>query len=142
MNLASTEASGTDEVQGTVEVPGPAAIPVYVLDSFALLSLVCEEAGAARVQEVLSNAGRGRCRALLSLLSLVECAYIVERRRGIIGAQKLLSLVEDLPLEVVGVDRRAGLSAAACEGSPPRRLSGRLCRGTRPRRRGDGLGRR
>ena len=119
MNVASAEASGTDEVQGTVEVPGPAAIAVYVVDSFTLLSLVCEEAGAARVQEVLSNAGRGPYRALLSLLSLVECAYIVERRRGIIGAQKLLSLVEDLPLEVVGVDRRAGLSAAHVKAHHP-----------------------
>jgi predicted nucleic acid-binding protein len=96
----------------SAEAPGIAETPVVILDSFALISLVCGEVGAARVQQVLSTARREQCRAVISLISLAETAYIVERRRGLPGAQRVLSLVEDLPLEVVGVDRRAALSAA------------------------------
>lgn len=112
MSAASAEAPGSGDTLGSGEAPGSHEAPVVILDSFALLSLVRGEAGAARVQRVLSIAGRGQCRALLSLMSLAETAYIVERRHGLPGAQRVLSLVEDLPLEVAGVDRRAALSAA------------------------------
>jgi len=106
MSTASTEASRSGDASGVAEAP------VVILDSFALISLVGDEAGASRVQQVLRAAGKGRCRALLSLISLTEIAYIVERRHGLPGTQRILSLVGDLPLEVAEVDRQTALAAA------------------------------
>jgi ribonuclease VapC len=87
-------------------------IPVVVLDSFALVALLRAEPGAATVQEALAAARREDSRAVLSLISLTEAAYIEERRHGIRHAQTLLSAVQDLPLEVAGVDLEAALAAA------------------------------
>jgi len=124
MSTASAEASGSGDDPGSDEASrsgddpeightsATVEPPVVILDSFALLSLVRGEAGAARVQQVLSTAREGRCRALFSLISLAETAYIVERRHGLSGVQRVLSLVEDLPLELGEVDRQAALAAA------------------------------
>jgi predicted nucleic acid-binding protein len=112
MSAASAETPGSGGVSGSGGALEIAEAPVVVLDSFALVSFVSDEAGASRVQQVLSAAEEGRCRALLSLISLTETAYIVERRHGLPGTQRILSLIEDLPVEVVGVDRQAALAAA------------------------------
>ncbi len=85
---------------------------VWVLDSFAILSFMREEAGAARVSEVLEVAGGETHRALLSVISLAEIAYVTERAGGLPAAQTALSAIQDLPLEVVGVGRQEVLAAA------------------------------
>jgi predicted nucleic acid-binding protein len=85
---------------------------IFVLDSYALLAFLGGEAGGVRVGEVLQSASRGTGRALLSLINLGEVAYISERERGLARAQEVLAVVEQLPIEILPVERQTVLAAA------------------------------
>ena len=54
----------------------------YILDSFALLAFFQGEPAAARVREILKKASKGYVSAYLSVISLGEICYIIERNRG------------------------------------------------------------
>jgi ribonuclease VapC len=86
--------------------------PALVLDSFALLAYLNGEAGQARVVEALTQAEAGEVRALLCSLSLGEILYIIERRRGLVNAQRAQALLESLPLEEILPDRALIFDAA------------------------------
>lgn len=58
------------------------SIPIYVLDSFAILALLQSENGSERVAALLREAERGQCRACMSQINMGELAYILERRFG------------------------------------------------------------
>jgi predicted nucleic acid-binding protein len=88
---------------------GPAT---YVLDSFALLAYLGGERGMARVREILADSLHGECRACLSLISLGEVLYILERERSLPKAQQALAAIEQLPLEILPASRDAVLAAA------------------------------
>jgi predicted nucleic acid-binding protein len=88
---------------------GPAA---YVLDSFALLAYLGGERGMARVREILASSTQGQCRVCLSLISLGEVLYIIERERSLPKAQQALAAIEQLPLEILPASRDAVLAAA------------------------------
>jgi predicted nucleic acid-binding protein len=77
------------------------SLPVYVLDSFAMLAYLGGEAGMRRVRAVLTEASLGRCRVLLSIINLGEVLYITERQAGLPQAQAVLAAIEQLPIEVL-----------------------------------------
>ena len=85
---------------------------IYVLDSFALLAYLGGEEGEGRVEEILHDALRGNNQALLSLINLGEVVYITERVRGLAKAQEVLEIIEQLPIEILPVDRQTVLGAA------------------------------
>lgn len=88
------------------------AEPVYLLDSFAFLAYLEDEAGRTRVQEILASAAASKCRVLMCMINLGEVLYIVERERGLVPAQKVLALVESLPIEMIETSRELVLDAA------------------------------
>jgi predicted nucleic acid-binding protein len=90
-----------------------------VIDSFALISFLFGEAGAPRVQEVLEEVARKGQKALFSIISLGEVAYIIERREGLAAAQAALSAIESLPLELAVADRSAVLASAHVKAHNP-----------------------
>lgn len=97
--------------------PGTASVndPVpesYILDSFALLAYLEDEAGAARVEALLEQAREKSIRLWMSIVNLGEVLYITERERGLPHSRKTLALVEQLPLEIVDADRSLTLAAA------------------------------
>lgn len=92
---------------------------VYVLDSYALLAYLGGEVGAGRVKEILHDASLGESRALMSLINLGEVVYITERERGLARAQEVLAIIEQLPIEILPVDRQAVLEAAHIKASYP-----------------------
>jgi ribonuclease VapC len=83
----------------------------YVLDSFAVLALLNNESGAARVEELLRQAESG-VRVVMSLINLGEVAYIVERRWGAEKLRTMLAFLEATALEVTAVDREQVFAAA------------------------------
>jgi ribonuclease VapC len=83
-----------------------------IFDSYALLAYLNAEAGEKRVQEVLNQAQDEKLKVYLSLISLGEVLYITERRRGLTQAQRVLGLIESLPLTVCEVTRELVLDAA------------------------------
>ncbi|NIM92787.1 MAG: PIN domain-containing protein [Anaerolineales bacterium] len=87
-------------------------LPVYVLDSFALLAYLSGEEGAERVGEILSDASHDRCYIVMSLINLGEVLYITERERGLAKTQEALALIEQLPIDILPVNHSDVLSAA------------------------------
>ncbi len=85
----------------------------YVLDSFALLAHLGDEAGAARVRAVLRAARLDRAEVFLSAVNLGELVYITERERGLVEAQMALNAVEQLPVQILEATRERVLAAGA-----------------------------
>jgi predicted nucleic acid-binding protein len=88
------------------------AVPIVVVDSHALLAFLRGEAGAEQVAALLESARRGRVRAIMPTLTLGEVAYVTERRSGLRAAHAALAAIDQLPIEVLAVDRVVALSAA------------------------------
>lgn len=84
----------------------------YVLDSFALLAYLQDEPVAARIEKLLENAEKGKCRLLLSIINLGELLYIIERRGRVAKAQDALALIRQLPIDVVPADEQMVFAAA------------------------------
>lgn len=70
--------------------------PRYVLDSSAILTLIENEEGADRVQEVLREAD-----SLLPWLVLMEVYYISQQEKGRPEADRRYALMRHLPAEIV-----------------------------------------
>lgn len=87
-------------------------LPVYILDSFAVLAYLGGEPGMARVQAILGEATRDRCRVVLSVINLGEVLYITEREIGLVQAQAVLAAIEQLPIQILPATREAVLAAA------------------------------
>ena len=84
----------------------------YVLDSFALLAYFEDEAGAAVVETILAAATTGAAESWMSILNLGEVLYITEREQGLPAAQKVVALVDQLPVRIVDADRGQTFAAA------------------------------
>jgi predicted nucleic acid-binding protein len=80
----------------------------FLLDSSALLTLIEDEPGAERVEEVL----RGRP-CLIPWLALLEVHYITQRQQGIDEAERRLALLDHLPAEILWEADASVLRAAA-----------------------------
>ncbi len=86
--------------------------PAFVLDAFALLAYLTDEPAASRVEKVLEQAGKEKCRLFISIINLGEALYIIERRGGPVKAQAALALIQQLPLEILPADEPAVFAAA------------------------------
>ena len=84
----------------------------FVLDSFALLAYLQDEPVGTRIEKLLDNAKKEKCRLYLSLINLGEILYIIERRGGIAKAQDALALIRQLPVEIPLVDEQTVFAAA------------------------------
>ncbi len=84
----------------------------YTLDSFALLAYLRQEPGYPRVLEVLQGAQAGQWSVYLSLINYGEVLYISERLGGRRAVEETVRIVDNLPLEIVAVDRPLTFQAA------------------------------
>lgn len=91
----------------------------YVLDSFALLAYLQDEPVAARIEKLLENAGKEKCRLFLSMINVGELLYITERRGGVAKAQDALALIRQLPIEVMPADEQIIFAAAHIKANHP-----------------------
>lgn len=83
-----------------------------MLDSYAILTYLQNEAGADRVKTILQAAQAGTDEAYLPAINLGEIIYIVERKRGLEEAQKTLSALRQLPIIMLPADEESILAAA------------------------------
>lgn len=79
-----------------------------LLDTSALLTLIEDEDGAERVEEVLRNG-----QALISWISLLEVSYITQQERGPVEAERRYALVKLLPATLLWEATEPVLLAAA-----------------------------
>jgi predicted nucleic acid-binding protein len=91
----------------------------FVLDSFALLAYLQDEPASSRIEKLLDNAAKAKCRLLLSLISLGEILYITERRGGLVKAQDALALLQQLPIEIQPADEQTVFAAAHLKANYP-----------------------
>jgi len=84
----------------------------YILDSFAVLAYLEDEAGADRVHAVLAVAQQGLVSVWMSIVNYGEVIYITEREQGLFAAQRAIAAMDQLPMSVVDADRRLTLAAA------------------------------
>jgi ribonuclease VapC len=87
------------------------AVERYVLDSFALLAYLENEAGAVEVQAIL-GACETTAEAWLSIVNFGEVLYITEREQGLQAAQRAIAIIDQLPLHVAEADRSRTFAAA------------------------------
>ncbi|MDO8690804.1 MAG: type II toxin-antitoxin system VapC family toxin [Dehalococcoidia bacterium] len=87
-------------------------MPLFVLDSFALLAFFQAEPGGLRVRRLLEQAGHGEASLAVTTVNLGEVAYRTERQYGLERAQEVLARIEEYPLTIVDVDRDLALGAA------------------------------
>lgn len=90
-----------------------------VLDSFAILAYLQDEAGATQVEEFLNAAHRGRIEAWISVVNVGEVLYITERALGLPVAHRAAAIVEQLPVHVVEADRSLTYIAAHVKANYP-----------------------
>jgi predicted nucleic acid-binding protein len=93
------------------------AMPVYVLDSFALLAFFRDEPVADTVERLLGQAQHGDIRLVMSVANLGEVFYRTMRDFGIERAEEVLGRMDEYPIELVDVDRDLALGAAYLKGS-------------------------
>ena len=94
-------------------------VPIYVLDSFALLTYLDGEEGMDRVRDILFEASQGDCRVVLSIINLAEVLYITEREVGLPQAQAVLAVMEQLPIEILPATNETVLAAAHIKANYP-----------------------
>ena len=84
----------------------------YVLDSFAVLAYLENEAGADQVHAVLAAARQGEASVWMSIINCGEVVYITEREQGLFAAQRAIAALDQLPITFVDADKQLTLAAA------------------------------
>jgi len=84
----------------------------FVLDSYAILAFLENEAGAARVREILEQGQQERAVIYLSMINYGEVVYITERELGLSAAQRVIAAIDQWPVTLVEADRKLTLAAA------------------------------
>ena len=77
---------------------------IYVLDSSAILRYLDDEAGAARVAEIIKSHLAGRCGAIVSALHWGEVAGITCKAHGKQAMELVLSRLSAFGLQIVAAD--------------------------------------
>ncbi len=95
------------------------ASAVYVLDSFALVSWLQDEAGAQQVEAILLEAKAGRAEVWLSVINYGEVLYTTERDAGAQAAEDAIRIIDGLPIRVVEAERRLTFAAAHIKATMP-----------------------
>ncbi len=92
-----------------------------VLDGFALLAVFFDEPGADEVEHLLSHAVATGRPVYITAVNWAEVLYIVRRREGQAGVNKVLEFGRTLPVDIVAVD--VELAGMASEFKAAGRLS-------------------
>lgn len=90
-----------------------------MLDSYALLAYLNDENGGSRVAEIIRGAIVGEHHLLLTLITFGEILYRVERRLGGEPAQRVVQVIDRLPIRLADVDRELTMSAAHVKAGHP-----------------------
>ncbi|MEW6667546.1 MAG: type II toxin-antitoxin system VapC family toxin [Thermodesulfobacteriota bacterium] len=98
-----------------------------VLDSFALVSLFHREPGSDQVKGILSELAASEEKALLSRINWGEFYYVVRRRVGDFRTREALSLLEQLPIQVLSVDDDLVKAAAEIKADYPVAYADAFC---------------
>ena len=91
----------------------------YILDSYTVLAYFQKEKGSDTIKELLKRAAQNQCNIYFCIINLGEAIYITEREQGLQAAQMALSLIKELPIEVVIANEEITLEAAHIKANYP-----------------------
>lgn len=84
----------------------------FVLDSYAVLSLLDNEPGSEAVVSILEAGEADSANVAMTTVNVGEVLYIVERERGLFAAQQTLARLDEMPIQIVTADRELTVAAA------------------------------
>jgi len=84
----------------------------YVFDAGALLAFLRKSPGAAKVNELIKEAVRGRARVLMSAVNFGEVCGLILRASGPEQARRAAHAVSPLPIEMVEATPQRASAAA------------------------------
>jgi predicted nucleic acid-binding protein len=87
-------------------------LKTYVFDAGALFALLQQTPATQRVHEIIKEALRGHCRALMSTVNHGEVYGLLLRSYSEGSARQVMSAVSQLPIELHDVTPQRGLQAA------------------------------
>ena len=85
---------------------------VKILDASALVAYLWKQSGYEKVQDFLTKATGDGKRLLMTTVNLGEVYYLLLRDHGLEDADKILKIIETLPIDFVEVDMRLAKQAA------------------------------
>lgn len=91
----------------------------YVLDAFAVMAFLRDEPGGPKVRELLRAAAQDEIQLYLSLINYGEVLYLLERRWGELELRKVMARLDELPIQMIPVDRPLVLAAAHIKARHP-----------------------
>jgi len=101
--------------------------PPIILDSFALLCFFHKEPGWEKIKALLGDLSRKGEKALLSRINWGEFFYILQRRVGRDKTQEALSLLDQLPIDIISVDDPLVREAAEIKAEHPIAYADAFC---------------
>jgi predicted nucleic acid-binding protein len=84
-----------------------------VLDASAVLTLLFDEAGADKVEQLFHAASEAEKQLLVSAVNWAEVLYRIERKHGRAGLETARLFGRTMPIEIVPVDRELAEAAAS-----------------------------
>ena len=77
---------------------------VKILDASALVAYLWKQSGYAKVQDLLSKAAESEKKLFMTTVNFGEVYYLLIRDHGLEEADKILRLIETLPIDFVEID--------------------------------------
>lgn len=87
-------------------------LPVYILDSHALMVFFQMEKGHAEVKRLVTKASHKECILKMSIINWGEIYYSTVKSKGKTTAEQVLALIEQLPIQLIDVDQNMVHTAA------------------------------
>lgn len=84
----------------------------FVLDSYALIAYFEDEPGGEKIERILEQAEKGSLSLLMSIVNWGEVYYSLYRSKGEEKAEESILIVDELPINVVEVNRGLMYQAA------------------------------
>ena len=85
---------------------------VKILDASALMAYLEKEPGYEKVQDLLSKTSESEKRLLMTTANFGEVYYLIIKDRGLEEAEKILQLLQTLPIDTVPIDWELAKQAA------------------------------
>jgi len=84
----------------------------YVLDSYAMIAHLEDEAAGTKVRRILKSAQAGQTKLYMSVINLGEIYYNTHRERGREKADEALFMIRQLPVTIIEADIDITIEAA------------------------------
>jgi uncharacterized protein len=84
----------------------------FVLDSFALLVFFEQQKDWEKVEYYLVQASNDKVELSMSLINYGEIFYITAQREGLEEAERIIKIVDGLPIHIVNPDKAQTIHAA------------------------------